>query len=80
MGREEGEDGLTNFEIFIDSLLQKQNLVEPGRSISVKLHDTTVSLVTTRIPKFLEGAIKSNHKTVLGGLGGHKDQTVHHPI
>ena len=50
VGREEGEDGLTNFEIFIDSLLQKQNLVEPGRSISAKLHGTTVSPVTTRIP------------------------------
>ena len=50
VGREEGEDVLTNFEIFKDSLLQKTELVEPGRSISAKLHGTTVPPATTRIP------------------------------
>jgi hypothetical protein len=52
VGREEGEDGLINFEIFKDSLLQKQNLVESARSVSAKLHGTTVSPSPPEIPNF----------------------------
>ena len=67
VGREEGEDGLTNFEIFKTACCKKQNLVEPGRSISAKLHGTTVSPVTTS--NFLENhgrGVTWSHAWVLG--------------
>ena len=48
--REEGEDGLTNFEIFKDSLLQKTESCGAMKVHKCEATVTTVSPITTAIP------------------------------
>ena len=68
VGREGGEDGLTNFEIFKDGLLQKTESCGAMKVHKCEATVTTVAPITTEIPYFFAGASKSNYKTVLGSL------------
>ena len=80
-GGGEGEDGLTNFDIFKDSPLQK---TESCGARKVHMHKATwYRSVTLHLRNFLifsrSNQIQSQN-CPCWSLGGHKDQTVHHPI
>ncbi len=65
VGREEREDGSTNFAI-LTACREKQNLVPHEESMGGEPHK--VLHHWDRNPSLLLQAFKSNYKTVLGGL------------
>ncbi len=81
VGREEGEDGLTNFESFKDNLLQKTESCGAR-----KVHKRKATWYHSFTRHHRDSLIFSKSNQIQSqncpwwSLGGHKDQTDYHPI